>query len=100
MTHVRTWREFVHHRVRDHQELEKAVLRDYRHLFTPKDLRVIAAAGCDAWPRIYRWFKREYRIYYPWDDSPEPPPPNYRDPAAKAMRRVFTPSTFLPPERR
>lgn len=95
MTCVQTWRDFLRWEVRTPQDLARAVLDTHAHLFHDDDRRMLSRVGPDGWPRVLRWIRREDLIYYPRDNRPEPGAPNYADPAALVMRRVWTPNAFM-----
>jgi hypothetical protein len=89
---LRRWREILRYDVRDHHALERLVRR-YWHLFGGADRRTLSRMGVDGWPRVARYLRWEIRNYYRPDL--EPIAFKYRDPAARAMRRVFTPDAYM-----
>ena len=95
---LREWRFHLAHAAKTWRD-SLAIYEANQHLFTFKDRQLLGTDRA-VWVRIHHWLRRELVIHgVVWHDD-LPPNPDYKDPAALAMRRVFSPSMLMPHSKR
>lgn len=89
--HARTWANLLAD-IQNWWELESLV-RKHEALFSPIDLKWIAACGPGHWPRLMRHLRQDRyialgKVERPYLDS--------RDPANRAIRSILRPAGTMP----